>query len=191
MDVLSPKDGTILNLAAVEGAALKAGDAICTLSGDEETIAMQRLTMAQSLLAIDQNLLSAAQVQTQRRIVQIAGEITAKYVDFAQAKLQFEQQAVNDGSRTDNLGVVQASAALQKALGEQEKATIALANFDFNVQQAQARQALALAQLPNEVSFVSSMQKRLTLNAPIAGTVRFTVAPGSFIKKGQTIATVT
>jgi multidrug resistance efflux pump len=190
MDIISPKDAILVDIAVVDGTLVNAGDAVCKLSDDEETIALQRLSLAQSRLAIDQKLLAPDQVQLQRRMVEIAGEIAAKYVEFAQAKQEFEQKQFIAGAG-DQLKVMQAGAALQKALGEQEKAGIALKTFDFNVQQAQERQQLALEQLPKETAFVNTMQNRLTVKAPKAGTIQLLGAKGSFLKKGQAIARIT
>jgi biotin carboxyl carrier protein len=169
-DIASPKDGTIKGLSVADGAAVNIGDTICNISDDEERIALGRLTAAQGLTQLDANLLSPNQLQLQRSLMQIAVTVTQQYVSFAQTKLTFEQQALTSGTG-DTVKVSQANAGLQKALGEQQKATLALQTFNFNVQQAQAKQAISNAQLTAEIAFMTEMQARLTIKAPLSGTI--------------------
>ena len=188
-DVLSPKDAFVKGFSVLDGSNVNANDTICSLSDDEESIALERLQAALSLMQVDAKLLSPDQLQLQQQVTQIALDITQEYVTFAQAKLAFEQKAVADGTG-DPIRVAQATAALQKAQGEQNKAGLALRTFNFNVAQAQAKQAISIDQLNSEIVFMTAMKSRLTLKAPVGGTVKLLARTGAFVTKGAPVAQI-
>ena len=189
VDILSPKDGFIKSIAVVDGTVVNPGDTILNVSDDEESIALVRLRAAQELMQLDANLLSANQLQLQRSIMQIAVTITQRYVSFAETKLNFEQNVVAAGNG-DAVRVAQATAALEKALGEQQKAALALQTFNFNIRQAQGKQNVSNNQLTQEIAFMTTLQSRLTLKAPIAGTIKLLASVGLFVTKGSLVAQV-
>jgi hypothetical protein len=188
MQVCCPKNGIISSISAKDG-HINETDLICQVAFDEETLAVERLKVSQSLLEIDARVLSAEQVQIRRRVVEIAGEITNAYVQYAQAKYD-KDRTENELGIASDLVLLQSATALAKANAENEKARISLENFDFNLQLMKERHELVKAQMPVEIRFLADKIKQLEIHSPKAGELRLLVGIGSFVSLGQPIAEV-
>jgi hypothetical protein len=186
--VRCPKNGIISSISAKDG-KINEGALICQVAFDEESLAVERLKVSQALLEIDARALSAEHVQIRRRVVEIGGEITRAYVQYAQAKYT-KDKTENELGIASDLVLLQSATALAKANAENEKAKIALENFDFNLQLMKERHELVKAQMPAEIKFLTDKIKQLEIHSPKAGEIRLLVGIGSFVSTGQPIAEV-
>jgi multidrug resistance efflux pump len=188
LPVTSPKDGVIVNSVPSES-QVQEGQVICHIEPDDENRAMERIRLSEKLIALEGELLSDEQIGARRRLVEIATEITNKYVEYAQFKFD------NDKTQ-EALGVVpeiivkQSETALAKAKGEKEKSELALRTFDYNIKTMRARHELIKSQIPEEIAFLSHKITRLEVRAPRSGTIRFHFAAGSFVKMGHSLGEI-
>jgi len=187
--IKSPKNGVIVDVIDAKGRPVSVGTLICHIEPDDENRAIERIKLSEKLIALEAQLLSDEQIKARRRLVEIATEITAKYVEYAQFKYDNEKTQQALGLVTD-VALKQSETALAKAKGEREKAGIALAAFDFNVQMMKARHDLIESQIPAEIDFLTHKMARLEVHAPRDGKITFLVGPGSFVKMGQPIAEI-
>jgi multidrug resistance efflux pump len=190
MLVRSPKDGVVVSLEVADGATVYADTTVlCHIEPGEETRALNRLALSKQLIELEARALSEPQVAARRRLVEIATEITNKYLEYAEFKYA-------DDLIQKNLGLInevwlrQAEAAVTKARGEHEKAKLALEHFDFNISLMRERHQLISAQVPQEIEFLKQKLTRLEIKTPANGKIRFSVGKGSFVKMGGSLGTV-
>lgn len=196
--LFSPKDAFVLKISQTDGARVTAGLDLCTLDSEEETRALQRLDETAALLNIESKALTPEGIAMQRRVLEIAVNLTSTYVEFAKRKLEYDRDEVNIqlrvavGQLSHQEWIVpeQDAAAVVKATSEKEKAELALKNFDFNIVQAQLRQKVLYSHIEEERKFIQREIARLSIKSPVPGTVKYSTSPGTFVQKGQLIAEV-
>jgi multidrug resistance efflux pump len=191
LELCSPKDGIVAEISAVATKTHQVGlgDLLIQIDPDDEHQALSRLKVSQELLELEARLLSDEQIGMRRRLVEISIEISNKYLEYAEFKWENEKTQHQLGLVTDVV-VKQAEAAVGKARGEREKASIALTTFDFNVEMMKARHAKISSQLPEEIDFIQHKMARLDIHSPVAGKIEFRVAKGSFVKLGRVFAII-
>jgi hypothetical protein len=189
--ICSPKDAFVSELLVVDGAEVAIDALLCHLLDDDEARSIQQVQLAKSLLALEAAALSDSQVALQRRVLELASDLAAKYLASAQAKAKaIGSYALLGQAPYDQVSNLQAEIAIEKANTEVEKSTLALKSFDFNVAQAKAKHDLIAQQIPLELAYLKGKQNRLSISCPVAGKIRLLAAKGSFIKLGDPIAEI-
>ncbi len=185
VDVGSTVTGRVLQVLAVEGAAVKAGDVLLRLESDE-----LRAALAQAQAGEAQAVARLAGLRSSGRSAAQAAQAQADSVLLAaQAELQRTQDLVARGflseSRLDEARRAQAVALAQQASASAQGA----ANAEQGTDVAQAQAQLALAR-----AATAAAQARLAqavLAAPADGRVlQRTVEPGQIVQPGKTLFTL-
>lgn len=187
LELVSPKDAFVTDLFVRSGSIVKAGDKVCQLDTEAEDRAMERVALAQALLALEDAKLTDANVASRRKVLEIAKEVADAYERFASEKVAKEQMDFSLGL-TLTIFITQASAAQAKAQAEVEKSMIALQRFDFAIQQLKQKQSLLEDQLKKEQARINAEKARLTIVAPVDGTISLLTAKDCFVKTGHAIA---
>lgn len=189
MELKSPKDGFVAEITARNGDNVVEGAVICRIDPEDELRIRGQVEMAGQFIRLQGNLLNPEQIASRRRMIEIAVEIAAKYVEYATAKLENEKIAQRVGPGSE-IAVKQAETALVKATAEKEKADLALKAFEFYTKQMLASQEIVKNQITAELAYVERKMERLTIQAPIKGNLKLLVAKGSFLKQGQVLAEI-
>ena len=197
--LMSPKDAFILSVSAAAGSQVKVGDVVCQLDTEDEDRALDRISLAQALLALEDIKLTAANVASRRQVLELANTTAQAYSTFAKFKYELDDTAVNglhfpiepgDSPGDAEIGVQQDIAAMTKANSELTKTTLALQRFDFTIQQLKQKQTLLEAQLSKEKDRVTADKARMTIVAPVAGIISLNVAANCFVEKGSYLAEI-
>jgi biotin carboxyl carrier protein len=189
MEIKSPKDGFVAEISMSDGANVVEGAIICRIDPEDELRIKGQVEMAGQFVRLQGNLLTPEQIASRRRLIEIAVEIAAKYVEYASAKLVVEKDKQGIGGSVE-IEVKQAETALVKAKAEKEKADLTLKAFEFYTKQIGDSQKIVQDQIAHELAYVEQKIQRLKILAPIKGTLKLLVAKGSFIKQGQALAEI-
>jgi biotin carboxyl carrier protein len=189
MEIKSPKDGFVAEISTSDGANVVEGAIICRIDPEDELRIKGQVEMAGQFIRLQGNLLTPEQIASRRRLIEIALEIAAKYVEYASAKLVVEKDKQRIGESVE-IEVKQAETALVKAAAEKEKADLTLRAFEFYTKQIVDSQKIVQDQIAHELAYVEQKIQRLKVLAPVKGTLKLLVAKGSFIKQGQVLAEI-
>ncbi|MEI6297934.1 MAG: hypothetical protein WCO84_09965 [bacterium] len=191
MFIESPKDGFIAEILVTENSVVKAGTKILRFNSDEEekeqsrtkTLEYTRITMLKRL--------DPKQLQTSRRIAEIAIELAQKNIEIKKSLATFYQNGAMLGKGDD--AVANASKyenEYEQAVLEKEKAEMQLKILDFTKDIDLEVDTILKAQFAKELTFLENKIKRLEILAPIDGNIKLLVSVGSFVKLGNIIAEI-
>ena len=207
VSIMTPKDCYVTELLVADGAKVSAGQSIAALDTDEEDRVIDRISLAAKLLSLQEDAISDHQITIRRNVFVSTVNVARLYLDYATDRYDTERAKIIDvpnlipapgtaitpdtfGDQTFKLVLQQAAAVVMRAKAEVDRANSALELFDFNVAQARAKLALIKSQLPKEKTGIDDRKKRLSITAPVAGSIKFSCYRGAFLPKGTIMAEI-
>lgn len=183
------KDCFVLDVTVSDGASVRVGDLIAVLDSEDEDRVLDRISLANSFIDLQQKSISDPQVAIRRDILKSTADVARAYLDYANLKVRSLKDQVLVGEAL-NVDVQQGTAAVIRASAELDRATAAVTLFEFNIEQAKTKLALIQTELPKETAAANARKKRVSVHSPVDGRIKLLCYKGSFVKRGDMLAAV-
>lgn len=189
ISIKAPKDGYLISITAADHSMVQKMDPLCVINGEDEDRLQAYLKLSASFLALEEAVLSDDEIAKRRRILELNLQTAQSFQKFSSV----HRDVVEEQFKLLLMGpaeVPMPAFAAEKGGYAVSKAMANLELFDFNVNLMKQKMALIQKQIQAEQAFLSNKQARLTIKAPITGTVSYDLVEGMFFQKGDVIATV-
>lgn len=194
MDVCSPKNGFVIHMTAQDGSAVNVGDDLLVIDSDREQRALEDLHARKALMLLDLNKYTGDELTLTTHVAQSAVDLSTAQLDLANradsdegplhpvlpAHTPVDPIAALANERANALKKLQARFDNDRAISDQKQ-------LEFFI--ARQRKSNEIAVKLNEYysNAIQDMIKRLTIKAPISGTVKLHVGQGSFARLGSVL----
>jgi len=185
----SPRNGYVASILVKDGTQVIAGASLVSLDSKDEDRALERIALAQALLALQVASISGDQVEARREILKSTVEIADAHVNYAYKNASYQDLSYKQGL-TDGPHTWQATAANARATAEQERANISSQLFEVNLAQVKTKLELLTKAISKEQEEMTIRKARLTIQSPVPGKVKLHGWAGMFVMKGDVLAEV-
>ena len=189
MDVWSPKDGFVVKLYVENGKRVASGTLLLDMDVDEESRHRARIDTMDKVRAEMASQYQGEEERIAKGIAQANLNLAKFRVDQLDQALRDTQDQHKVGQMT-SLDVTKAVLDLQKARTDYVISQADQAKLNFSIERHQRINDLVAAQLNYERQVLDQEIKRLSVAAPIAGTIELRVAENSFCGIGDLLLVI-
>lgn len=189
LNLKSPKAGRVVSIFVSDAATVQQGQQILRIDDDAESKRIARLSAQLEQIGIQKNTFSIEAENQRLALVLEETEAVKNRRDFAMLELEGLRQEYSVGSRT-TLEVLGSQGRLARI--KQTLVDLEIQPMRMSRQYADRRTALDIIsdRITKEIASWNEAIARLTITAPIAGTIRLFVAENSLLRLGGTLATI-